>query len=881
MALLVGELYARVTSDSSAYRRDMDQVDAKGSASAKLAEKHAIQITQARKAELDATGKVRVAMAALEELQTKGNVSASKMAAAQERLAAAQRTLAVAEDKTAASTRAATDAMEKAATGAAELADAEAKAGKEIERTDRRAGRAIGSLIGLGAAGGLAGAGIVGGLALVPLLLAGIAAAALKADENVSEAFGNLASEGKSTVQEIAEPLRDELVKAAGQAAKGLRMIAPELKQMVDDSGPAVTMLVDGFVKLAVNALPGARKAAAESEHTMAGLNAMLEHTGAGLSDFFSEMSTEAPAAGREMGDLGRLLEDLLGTTGSLLAMLSGEFQGTWARTVGVLDQTTDVALDLGETALPSVASSASTVLGVVSKLLGVLGPLAPVLGTIGGVLLSYKAGAAIVGTASDALGRLGGRMETASVGGSKLTGATRGLGSALGSIGPWGAIAGGSLLALLAVTDQLYGSTDKLATGLMAGGNAAESASKQLRQNAADAALMQTSSNGLVALYGRLFVPTMKDAEKAVSEQRASMTSLQRAQVDAAAAVADHSSAVEKYGTNSAQARAASALLVQKHEDLERVQYEAAAATKTLTDRLLEQQAAALGLANDNLRLRMATTNYEQAQHNLNETLKTGTATALEIKSAKEGVESAALSVIEAAGKETLAHYANKDSAEATTAALNAQNAKALELAAGMSGPLPAALAITIANMDDAALAALGVTRQVDGTKQTIKTLDGKTIVIDAKDGATPVINDVQGKINNMKGTTLDIHIRQLLSTTPAPGQGPADLGNPAAVLPPPKRHAGGPVLSGHYYEVNEQGREFFVPGTDGAMLNADKTSKLLDILAAGGDGASAAAPTGRTIVIENLNLNGVPTLPTTEQLRNALHDLDVKYGD
>jgi len=87
--------------------------------------------------------------------------------------------------------------------------------------------------------------------------------------------------------------------------------------------------------------------------------------------------------------------------------------------------------------------------------------------------------------------------------------------------------------------------------------------------------------------------------------------------------------------------------------------------------------------------------------------------------------------------------------------------------------------------------------------------------------------------------------------------------------------------VLRGHYYEVHEQGKEIFVPGTDGAMLNSDKTAQLLELLTSGGERAAMPGRGGRSIVIENLNLNGVPTLPTTEQLRDALHDLDVKYGD
>lgn len=880
MALLVGELFARITSDSSGYRRDMEKVDAQGASSAKLAEKHALQITQARKAELDATGKVRVAMAALEELQAKGNVSATKMAAAQERLAAAKRALATATERVTVTQNAAVAAQQKATAKAAELAAKEEEAGRQIEFADRHAGRFTATLLGMAVAGGGAGAAITGGLAAVPVLLALIAAKALSARDDVSDAWTALGSEASDTIERIAAPLSDELVTAAGQATVGLRRITPELKAMAEEGGPSVTMLVDGFVRLAVNAMPGARRAAAESQATFAGLNAMLDRTGTGLSDFFEETAEAAPAAGRAAGDAGRLIEDLLGSLGSLAADLAQQGAGPWSQFVGVVDQTTDATVGLGENGLPLVASAASNLLSVVSRVLDVLGPLAPLLGTIGGILLSYKAGAAIVGVAGDALGRLGGRLETTTVGSSRTTGAVRGLGSALGVIGPYGAIAAGGLLAVDAAATAAFGSTDQLAQGLMAGGNAADQATKKLGANTVAVNAAKTAGGDMAGVLADLLIPTMRDAEKTVSDQRASMTTLQRAQIDAAAAAADHSLAVEKYGPTSSRAIAASALLTQAQDALKRAQAQAADATKTLTDRLIEQQALALGLANDNLRLRIATTNYEQAQKSLNDTLKTGTASELEIKAAKEGVESAALSVIQASGLEAAAHYANKDSVEAQTSALNAQNAKALELAASMTGPLPLALATVIANMDDAALSALGATREIDGTNTAVITLkDSKTIKIDANDQATPVIHDIQNKINAMKGTSLDIHIRQLVSTTGPPL---ADLGNPAAVLPPP-RAGGGDVRGGHAYQINEHGQELFAPGMDGAIIPATQTRHLMTLLDAMSDRgapALAAATNGRSTTVY-VTMQAVKSLPTAQQLRDVLHDVDVIYDD
>ncbi|XVV05825.1 hypothetical protein ACQPW3_10715 [Actinosynnema sp. CA-248983] len=808
MALLIGELYARVTSDSSAYRRDMDKVDAKGEASAKLAEKHARQIANAHKT-----------------------------------------------------------------------------TGQQVEDVDRKAGKYAATLLSMGAAGGAAGALITGGLVAVPVVLAAIGAAALATRDDVSEAGSALASEAREAMRSIAEPLADEVVKATGQVATGLRMIRPELRGMAEDGGPAVTMLVDGVIKLSTHAMPGMRKAVREGSTEMAGLNAMLERTGDGLSDFFEEIVKGAPAASRGMGDTGRVVEDLLGSVGRLAAQLANSGAGPWHQFVGVVDQTTDAALDLSEDALPAVASSASTVLGVLERILAVAGPLAPHLGTIAGILLSYRAGAAILGTVGDGFGRLGNRVEENAKGTGRAAGAARSLGSAMSGAGAAGAILGGALLATSAAADHFYGSSDALTQGLMSGGNAAAEARKQLKENDAVLASLGARTD-LVSVVQRLFVTGTRDASEAVSEQRASMTSLQRAQVDAKAAAAEYSRVVEAEGEYSNAAAGASAALVRAQSDLKRAQYEAAQATKTLNDKLIEHQAIALGLASDNLRLRMATTAYEESQHRLNEVLKDGTATELEVRSAQEQREMAALRVIEATRLASLAGVENKESAEAQAAATRDANAAALNLAADSEGPVAKALATFIANLDDASLAAIGATREVDGTKQTIKTLEGKTVTIDAQDLATSKILEIQRHIDSLpESTTLDVHVKQLLSTSYLPDFAPANLGDPTEVLRNgtgmPRRASGGPVLRGHAYQINENGQEFFVPGMDGTIIDARKTSMLLNALN-GLDGADLSlGDKPNKSVTFNITMHSTRALPTAQELRDVLHDVEVMYGD
>ncbi|MEU4802840.1 hypothetical protein [Actinosynnema sp. NPDC023587] len=863
---------------------------------AEAAASGSVRITAARAAEQQAAERARAAERALADVRLDADAPAARVEAAEQRVAAASRAAVVARLRTID----AIDAEEKARARAAAAAD---KATDQVEQADRKVGRFTATLVGMGVAGGAGGVLAAGGIGLVAVALVALAAAALKTDQQVSDAFGNLKSEGLSTVKQVAEPLRGELVDAAGKAVTGLRMLAPVLRRAADEGGPSVALLTDGLVRLAVQLGPGLLEAARTSAPAVAGLNALLDRSGRGLSAFLREVSQEAPAAGRAAGDMGRLIEDLLGSSGRLAAMLAQQGAGPWSQFVGIVDQTTDAAIGLGEGALPSVTSSASTVLGVVSRLLDLLGPLAPALGTIGGILLSYRAGAAILGAVGDGVGRLGGRMESASAGGTKLAGATRGLGRALGDIGPYGAIAGGALLGLLAVTDQLYGSTDQLASGLMAGGNAAATTGEKLRQNAVDAAYLQNSGNALGQVIGHFLVPTMDDAREAIDQQRASMTTLQRAQLDATAAAADHSRAVEQHGPASREAADASVRLTAAQQALKDAQFQAADATKSHTDRMIEQQAAALGLAGSGLNLRAAHTQLAAAQQQLGELQKSGTASTIELDQANQNIERSMLAIINAAGQEAAAHHENKDSVEAQTAAVNASNGAALQLAASMSGPLPQSLQTMVANMDDSSLSAIGATRSITSTGQAVISLPGgKTIKIEAKDLASDVISAINKQQMEDKFVYINLLTRTDEKVAPDWISGGRNKGGWIPGGGPDVDSKLTPTTTGEFVVTRKAAQKWgpwleainAAAGGDVRMPDSALAAVPMPMLrlpaaaaevvtsrsgSAGLDSASGRGNGGRTVNY-NITMNAVRSLPTAAQLRDVLHDAQVQYG-
>lgn len=659
------------------------------------------------------------------------------------------------------------------------LKDVGKAADDTADRLDGFGKVAVKSLAGLTAAAPAAGLAVAGGVAVAGGAFVAMTAVALKGNAEVAESWQQLGDHVKSQVKEMAAPLEGRLVVAAGKLQGTFDSL--DLEKGFEAAGPAIDHLTGGVDQFARRAVPGMIYAASRSEAVFVGLRGLLGDVGDGVGELFADLGDAAPAAGMILDDFGDVARDALGGTGELLKDLSNSGVGTVDELAAVFNKLMDTVTELAGSGMPVLFGTASTVLNVLDGILSVAGPLAPALGSIVGVLLSAKAGAVVMGAAGDALGRVGERATETAAKGGKAAGALGKVGGALSAIGPYGAIAGAALMGVSAAADLAFGSADQLTQSLIAGGNAAVKANQQLAQN--DATVLATKWSTFAGAVD-FFATTTEEANAAVAEQRASMTTLERAQMDAAKAANDHSYAVEKYGESSDQATAAAAILVMRQRDLRGAQDDAARATKSLTERLLEQQQAALGLANENLGLRMAARAYEEAQSKANDAVKAYGRASKEATDAIMDQESAALRLIAAAGTEAAAHYANKDSAEAQTAALNATNAKALELAASLNGPVPAALAQLIANMDDSSLAALGATRSIDGTNNAVINLkDGKTIVIQANDYASATIAGIQTNVNNLRGKTIDVHIRQLLSTS---GPKMADLGNPGAVLGP-----------------------------------------------------------------------------------------------
>ena len=280
----------------------------------------------------------------------------------------------------------------------------------------------------------------------------------------------------------------------------------------------------------------------------------------------------------------------------------------------------------------------------------------------------------------------------------------------------------------------------------------------------------------------------------------------------------------------------------------------------------------------------------------------KSGTASALELDQANLTVEQSMISVINAAGQEALAHFQNKDSVDAQTAAVNASNGAALQLAASMNGPLPQALLTVVAGMNDSSLSAIGATRSITGTNDAVINLrDGKTITITAKDLASAKLNELDDRQLDAKILYIDLITRTDNKVAPdwlspgknrggwIPGAGP-DVDSRLTPTTPGEfvvtRKAAqryGPWLEA----INAAaGGDVRMPESGLAAIPTarlpipDTAASMGRVPALSGGSASAGGGAGGRTMNVTVNMNAVKTLPTARELENVLHDVQLRYG-
>lgn len=341
-------------------------------------DKAARELRKAHDAEAGAAGNVRVAEAKLNELRSDSKTKVSQLAAAEEQLAKAHRTLEIAQDNTSASTQRFTKAQADAGKNAADelargLVDGlnenggavDSAAEKVAKRTEAKfsAMKFAGLSVGLPAAAavGVAGAGIA--LAAVPLLFLALGVSAVISNQKVSESFNRLGATVEQDTQRMAGSLAGPVASAADDLGASFQRMEPQITAAFNGSAPAVKTLTGAVTDFAENAMPGLVIAVNTSKAPLEGLRSIAGQTGDGVTDMFRNMSSGSTAAGASMVTVGGIVQDLLGFVGKLLAQLANGSGGPLAMFRAALQQ--------AEQALLAITASGGPVIGFLSGFTG------------------------------------------------------------------------------------------------------------------------------------------------------------------------------------------------------------------------------------------------------------------------------------------------------------------------------------------------------------------------------------------------------------------------------------------------------------------------------------------------------------------------------
>ncbi|WP_409186728.1 hypothetical protein F9C11_21805 [Amycolatopsis sp. VS8301801F10] len=359
--------------------------------------------------EADAAGRARVSEARLAEVRNNSKSTVTQLAAAEEEHASNLRKV----EAAALRTEEATKRYAKAQRDAENDVD---RSGKRVEQTiSRVAARAnaafdaklfLGLSVGLPAAAAIGAAGVAVSLAALPGLVAGVGAKLLSGNDAITESYGRLADDVIGDAKRMAGVLEGPLVEASGQLRESWEKLRPEVDGVFKASAPAVKELVGAVTDFAENAMPGVAISTARSSSAISGFRSLVGQTGAGLSDFLINASSESDAAGNSMVKLGGVVRDLEGFLGQLLANLAAGSSGPLDQFRGALNQVEGIALTLTSSGMPLLQSTTSGFLGTVSGGLAIVQAFASMLGSwtapigqVGGSLLATNGIAKIFGT--------------------------------------------------------------------------------------------------------------------------------------------------------------------------------------------------------------------------------------------------------------------------------------------------------------------------------------------------------------------------------------------------------------------------------------------------------------------------------------------------
>lgn len=465
------------------------------------------------------------------------------------------------------------------------------------------------------------------------------------------------------TLDRVTERMRDFLRSAEGQRS---------LIAFFSESRAAIDGLLPGLERLgsaAVDAISGFARA--EGLQSVAGSFDAITKSVAPLISTLGELTGGVLAA---LGPLGP----------RLLAMAIG--------------------FKLFGAAGAAAAGSLVTFGPVLAGIINFLGPIAPL---IGAAVIAFKtfgvAAAAFVawGAAINGLALATG-WGAASV-------AVRGFGAAVSAMGRALPLVGVAVVGLGFAFDALNTSASEAVEALTRGGAAAAEANIALQEQDAHLQRLRDGNPAFIAgmqawieknIMGRA---STEDANAALAEQRAKMTDLQRAQQDLTTAQGNYQLAVDTFTANSPQARDAAAALAAAQDGVEAAQGRAADATKTHTDRMVDQMNQSALAASADLQYLDSLDRVTEAQNRAAEAARNHKAGSKELEQANRDVLQSSLDAAAAAGRKAEADAVAANASNAAEIGAQAQKEEYLRLAAISEEPTRTSL-LNLANGTDTA---------------------------------------------------------------------------------------------------------------------------------------------------------------------------------
>jgi hypothetical protein len=250
-----------------------------------------------------------------------------------------------------------------------------------------------GAFAGLPAAAGIAAAGTLAALAVVPAALVGIAATVQAGNEDVAASYTRLGDTALGVLQRASSVLADDLVVNTDRLTAGVRELEPVLTGAFQRAAPAVEGLTDSVLVAADEALPGMITGLTKTEDAMRGVQALAKGAGRGVSDFFTNVSAGSASAATNAGTLGRIIQDVAGFAGSLLANLSNGGTSVLPMFANALSMVYQIVLNLTSGGMGPLVSGVSSFITVVSGALSVVQALSSGVGGLLGPLTALYGG--------------------------------------------------------------------------------------------------------------------------------------------------------------------------------------------------------------------------------------------------------------------------------------------------------------------------------------------------------------------------------------------------------------------------------------------------------------------------------------------------------